>query len=275
MGNLLQLLLRIGGGLLFVLLEGICFYLIVSYNNAQQQVAISTANAFTGAVSERVSNMQAYLDLAEQIDQVKAENAELRAKLETSKYQSRLLIDSVFVDTVLQHFSFLPAQVVSKTLLGRDNTMTINRGRLSGITPHTGVISPNGVVGVVVAVSDHHARVMTTLHRQSRVSAALKSSNYHGSLTWDGDDARYMTLEAIPKHITVAIGDTIVTSGYSDLFPRGIQLGTVKDFKQPKGGNNYTIRIAPFADLMAIEHVYVVKSNFRADVDTLNTKSPK
>jgi rod shape-determining protein MreC len=110
---------------------------------------------------------------------------------------------------------------------------------------------------------------MSLLHHDTRISAVVKNNDYFGSLVWKGGSPRYMDLEAIPKHAEVHKGDSVVTSGYSSMFPEGLLIGTVASAKLENGSNFYNIRVKLSCDLNKIKHVYVVDNLMREEQETL------
>ena len=136
--------------------------------------------------------------------------------------------------------------------------MTLCRGEKDGIRKGMGVISKQGVVGIVKAVSRNYATVQLILNGQSSVSVKIKSKNYHGNLIWDSEDIQKMTLIDVPKHATIEKGDSLVTSGYSISYPPEIYVGIIEDFMIEGGGNNYNIDVKLDYDLARLEYVYVV-----------------
>jgi rod shape-determining protein MreC len=106
---------------------------------------------------------------------------------------------------------------------------------------------------------------MSVLHEDTKISAKVKRSGYFGVMTWNGTDARKMTLEAIPKHTKLLRGDTIITSGYSSIFPEGVVIGIIEDFKVEPGSNFYNAQVVLSADLNRIQYVYVVDDLMREE----------
>ncbi len=119
---------------------------------------------------------------------------------------------------------------------------------------------------MAIKLSDNYSVVMSVLNIDIRVSAKISRNNYFGVMVWDGLDSRYMTLESVPKHAIVHIGDTIVTSGYSSVFPEGVLIGTIESFFKPSGLNFYTIRVALFNDLNKTQYVYVVNDLLKEEL---------
>lgn len=260
MSALLQAFARFGGSLLFILLEGICLYLIVTYNQNQQLIYLNTSNRLIGAATARYDRIADYFDYGRQIEALRQENKQLRSQLDNAYYEWSQRRDTLAGDSLIQSFSYIPANIIAKTLLGRSNTFTLDKGSLQGVRQGQGVLSPNGIIGMVVSVSEHYCRVMTILHQQSLISASVRGSNYYGSLIWDGDDHHILNLDAIPKHAVIHVGDTVQTSGYSSKFPRGVIIGEVISNELNKIGDRRLVRVKLFNDLATQQTAYVVNN---------------
>ena len=267
MQNILFLVFKYGGFLLFLLLEGFCMYLVVQYNHRQQEIYVSSANEWSGAVYSQYDNLVKYTNLSSVADSLAAENAALRATLRNAQFEKTLLRDtaSTKLDSFVQQYTFVAAKVINNSVSNNNNFITINRGSSDGVKVGMGVISSNGVVGIVRGVSAHFAQIMSILHKQTRVSASLKHNSYFGSLVWRGNDPQFATLEDIPKHADMKAGDTIQASGLSTIFPGGLMIGTVESFRNKAGSNFYSIQVKLSCDMSNLQYVYVVDNLFKKE----------
>jgi len=171
-------------------------------------------------------------------------------------------VDSLLKDSSgrSRKYSLLPAKVIGNTVTLQTNFLTLERGSLQGVTKGMAVIGPEGIVGVVVAVSENNSRVMSLLHRNSRVSAMLKKDHVSGSIEWDGVDPSYLILKNIPKSSKVNKGDSVVTSNYSANFPSNILIGTVSNVVADPSSNFYTMKIRTATNFYAVQFVYLVQN---------------
>ena len=154
----------------------------------------------------------------------------------------------------------MDAKVVGSTTSLQTNYITIHRGSAQQVKPNMGVVSSQGIVGTVVNVSPNYATVMSLLHRQYKVVVKLKTGNDRGTIEWDGISPLYVTLKDIPKSAKVAIGDTVLTSQTSSLFPANLMVGTVHEIVDDKSSNFYTLKIKPATNFFNIEYVYVIEN---------------
>ena len=274
MYNLIRFIVRYYLFFFFLILEGFCFYLI--YQNSHYHLAafVNMANGANGKVYKTVSNVTDYLYLRQTADSLVAENAQLRARLKESVYDLR--IDTLkHTDTLgkktEQVYTYIPAKVVHNSVNLSANYIFINRGRNQGITPQMGVISPGGVVGQVVNVTDDYSAVMSLLNKNFKVSAKLRNSNYFGTLSWEGKNTTLAKLKEIPKHVKIQVGDTVVTSGYSELFPENVIVGKVKQVHAEPEENFLDIDVVLSTDMNNISYVYVVNNLKRKEFMVLDS----
>jgi rod shape-determining protein MreC len=236
--------------------------------NSQTHDAFFSAytNEIVGKTNQQFDNIYSYFELREINKQLATENSRLRFNLQTNLIApdstKKIFIDSLIRDSLNRYrkFTYLPARVVGNTITSQTNYLTLERGSLQGVKKGMSVISPLGVVGVVVDVSDNYSRVMSLLHRNSKVSAMLKKDNSFGSIEWDGVNPTYLTLKNISKGAKVVKGDTIVTSSYSANFPPNIMIGTVADFAVDATSNFYTLKVKTATNFFAIQYVYLVEN---------------
>ncbi|NNE26719.1 MAG: rod shape-determining protein MreC [Saprospiraceae bacterium] len=270
MRNLIYLIIRFSAIVTFIILECLCFYLIVNYNKSQKEIWAHSSNLFTGAVNKRLNNVYSFFDLQTTNDSLLLENARLletiinyRISSKDNRFQAFEQSDSLY------QYNLIPARVCSKTLHLRDNYISLCKGRNDGIQPGMGVVSEHGVVGIVKSASTKYATVLLLLNSQSRVSGKVKSKEYSGTLLWTSSDPNILNMRNVPKHAEIAIGDTIVTSGYSVAFPPEIPIGKIKNFALEGGGNDYSINVHLDYDLSSIDYVYVVNFEDREEKSEL------
>lgn len=294
MRGLLLYLTNNGSLFLFLLLEAVCFYTMVRFNDTQQRVWLTTSNAFAGYFNKKADDVYDYFGMGNQMAALQRENKMLRQQLQ---YMAYLQGDSLLRDTALNgnfselqqatsgkdtlyhHFTYIPVEVIDNSIRSLDNTLTLNRGRRDGIEPDMGVVNGDGVVGIVRQVSEHYSTVMSLLHRQTRISASIKRTGAFGVLRWHGDefDSERIRLEDIPQHEIVNVGDTVVTTGYplSNIFPKGVFIGLVEKAQKDKVGNFYTIDVKLNIRMSRVQHAYVVSLNRRQELLQLESQPLK
>lgn len=271
MKEIIKLILRYHFTIIFVLLEIISFSLIVLHNNYQRTVFSGYMASFFGTVSSVVTNIDDYLYLKVTNEKLVAENINLRNEVEELKILNR----QSNADTLWKHtdstnvdYLFIAADMINSGFNKTKNYITIDRGASDGIRPEMAVCSSEGVVGVIEKVSRHYAKVLPLINTNLRVSAKIKKNGYYGSLQWDGDDYRYSYLNDIPFHVNAEAGDTIVTSGFSTIFPEGELIGFVESVNK-ETANFLTIKVKLATDFKKISDVYVIANTRKQEQQEL------
>jgi len=269
MRNLLAFIIRYNFLLLFLLFEALALILLANSTYYQRSVLQSSGNSITGKFYSSVSNISEYLKLRRTNELLAAENAMLRQMKGISFMKTDT--NSFWVDDTLykQQYKYIVARVIYNTVGKRNNYIMLNKGKRHGLDKDMAVITSNGVVGTVVNVSDNFAWVMSVLNKQTRISGRIKKNNQMGTLVWNGLDPLYGTLTDIPAHVKIAKGDTIVTSGFSYIFPANIMLGTIEDFRVEQGEHFYVIPFRFSVDFNSLEYVYVVKNLLKEEQEKL------
>lgn len=264
MHNLIEFLVKHNHWLLFFLLEAICLVLIFRFNGYQGSVWFSTANVIAGKTYEISSSIQQYLSLTEVNQQLTQRNIYLEQQLAqlTEKLESQN--DEAAVGEVKQRISALngynliAAKVVNNTLNRVDNFITIDKGASDGVERDMGVVSGTGVVGIVYLVSEHYSVIIPVLNSHSNISCTISNRGYFGYLHWYGGLPNIAYVDDIPRHARFNNSDIIVTSGYSAVFPQGVEVGRIKSVHNSQNGISYRLKIYLSTDFGNLRDVYVV-----------------
>jgi rod shape-determining protein MreC len=166
-------------------------------------------------------------------------------------------------------YIFTSAKVISNSVNKQLNYITLNKGSRHGIKPDMGIIDASGIVGVITDVSPNYSTGLSMLNRRLSVPAKITKNNYFGSLVWDGENYNSADLREIPFHIIVNVGDTVVTSGYSNVFPEGIMIGTIKKFDVESGTNFYNIKVELSTNFKTLKYVEVVQNTKRSELKNI------
>ena len=278
MRNLLNFLLKYNHWFLFILLEVISFVLLFRFNHYQHSVYFSSANAVAGKVYEVSGGITSYFhlksvneDLLDRIMELEQQNHNLEDAL------GRHLSDSTELNSIRNlpntDYQVFKARVINNSLNLVDNYITLNRGSKDGIRPEMGVVDGNGVVGIVYDTSSHYSRVISVLNSKSSISCKIVGSEYFGYLKWEYGDSRYAYLKDLPRHAEFNIGDTLVTSGYSTVFPEGIMIGTVDDMADSNDGLSYLLKVKLATDFGKVSEVRVIARTGQHEQKELEQKS--
>jgi len=271
MRNLLAFISRYQFVFLFLIFLVISFVLIYNNNYFQRSRIVSTTGNFTGKFNQLYSNFTDYFDLKRANEQLSAENARLRTML---RMKTRAIPDSLAILENASTMRYISARVISNSVQFRNNYFMIDKGYRSGIQKDMGVVTPNGVVGIIVDVSENFSSGISVLHKDAKISGRIKKNDQLVNISWDGWNYRLGDLQHIPSHVSLVPGDTILTSGNSQIFPEGIIIGTVEYIDDElenlfkKGKIRYSV------DYNQLTYVYVVENIRKDEVQRLKMSMP-
>ena len=271
MHNLLEFLAKYHHWFLFVVLEVVSFVLLFKYNSYQGSVWFSSASAVAGKVYELESKMTAYLSMAKENEELTMRNLYQERQLD----QLRRLYAEATKDTTaaelkelefLSQYKLIQAKVVENSIHKLENLITIDKGRKDGVEPDMGVACGNGIVGVVYLVSDHYSVVISALNAaSSRISCAIRGRGYFGYLHWYGGDPSVAYVEDVPRHAKFKLGEWVVTSGFSSIFPSGVQVGKIEQVYNSSDGLSYKLKVRLSTDFGNVRDVVVISDKSIAE----------
>lgn len=237
---------------------------------------MATANEVTGKIYKEYNIVEYYFNLKRTNDSLVKANERLYNKLkqdfELPDVVSSIVIDSIRVDSVEKYrkLLYMQAKVVANSISLPNNYLQLSRGALQGVSKDLGVIDANSnVVGTVIDISNNYSVVMSLLHMQSSISGKLRKTGEEGSVVWDGKQPNIVLFNGISKGVKIAVGDSVVTSGFTDRFPYGLLIGTVKEILLDKKTNNYIIKLKTAANFYNIQFAYVISNLLKEEPQQL------
>ena len=263
MRNLLEFLSRHNHWFVFVLLEVLSLTLLFHYNSYQGSVWFTSANAVSGKVYEWSSAVTQYFSLTDVNRQLTERNVYLEREVEMLAEQIRKTQkDTTAVErmqqSVMRQYSTIPAKVVSSSLDKANNLITIDKGSADGVRKDMGVVCGTGVVGIVYLTSEHYSVIIPVLNAQSNISCSIRGRGYFGYLHWNGGSPEYAYIDDIPRHAYFKLGDYVVTSGYSSVFPSGVIVGRIKHVYNSPDGMAYRLKVTLTTDFTRLRDVCVI-----------------
>ncbi len=255
---------------------------MVNTNNYHHYTVFSSTNVITGSISGVFSSVSGYFALEDQNEYLKEQNEQLLEQIRDLQASNRLFIaefekDSTRIagDSLLapeRNYSLIRADIVNMAVNRRLNYITLNKGRRDGVRDNMAVISTAGAVGTVAMSSERYSLVLPIINIESKTSCriGLRAGRYLGSLYWDGINPRYAYLDEIPRHVQVQVGDTVVTSGFSDIYPADILVGRVEEVSLGTSDNFHTIKVELAEDFAKLTSVFVVAFEDNEELKQLN-----
>jgi len=264
MSFLIAIIQRYAHVILFLIFELIAFILIINFNQKQRDIFIHSSSLFSGTLLKKSAQLGDYLSLQQSNDDLLKENARL---LDEIISMPRPAVESP--DSADLAYEVIPAYVISNNITSMRNRVTIDKGLKDSIGAAMGVVTTDGVVGIVKAVNTRYAIIISLLNLDTKVSASIDGADFFGTITWDGLSFQYLKLTGIPTHASIKLGDKIITNGFSTIFPRGIEIGEIRAFDISKNGAFYDISVQPVVDFSSLSHVYILKSTFAEEITAL------
>lgn len=260
---------------LFLFIQLITLWLTIQNKDYHKSTFINSTGDFVGSIYSKVNNLDKYLDLHEENIRLTEENSKLHSMLASSMVEVNASFKS-HSDTnalkIVQKYQFTESEVINNSFIRRNNHITISKGLKNGINDGDGVVTSNGIIGVIESTGENYSSVISILNKNLQVNAKLKNSNYFGSLSWPGKDRSNFLLSDIPKEALFSLGDTVITGGYSTIFPEGINIGVIEKFEILENQNYYNIVVRPFLDYANVKSVYVIKNLQQEQIKELESK---
>jgi len=256
---------------LFLLLISLGF--TIQSHSYHQSKIFNSANWVSGGIYKTSNNITGYFNLETENEKLVQENIRLRKLLFNQEYNRETQIDTVVLDTSKIAYTIVSAKIIKNSYSNLDNYIILNKGAIAGIKQDMGVITPNGILGIVENTSNKFSRIQSILNRRSNLNAKLKNSDNFGTLVWDGKDYNTVQLIDIPRRVPIKLGDTILTGAASSIFPENILIGSIKKFDLDPSKSSYKIDITLFNDMTNIKNVYIINNKNRPEIEQLETNT--
>jgi len=199
----------------------------------------------------------------QRIGALEEENQVYKKQLEN--LNARIHPDTIDAGLYKSIYRYIPAGVIQNQIYETNNYILLNKGSNDGITEDMGVVSVKGIVGVVMSVTPHYARVIPVINSGLHPTCFIKNTRFLGTLFWEGKDPRYVTLSRLPSHTIYSIGDTVVTSGYSAFFPQGIYVGVIESAFKQKNEEHDALKVRLFTDFSTLSDVFIIRNPLREE----------
>ncbi len=264
MQQIINFILRNKTTLLYLFLVTLGLALSIQSHSYHRSRFFNSANWFAGSIYTAQSEVTSYFDLSAENEKLKQENTILRTMLYNEEEQ-----DTLPVENESFNFKVVPAQVIKNSFALRNNYITIDKGKNDGVQQDMGVVTSEGVLGIVEHTTNKFASVQSLLNTKSNINAKIKNTNNFGSLKWDTNRFDVVQLEDIPRMVPLTIGDTIVTGAMSSIFPENIPIGVIKKFDLNASESFYSIDVSLFNDMTNIKEVYIINNMNSAEIREL------
>lgn len=274
MSELVAFLIRHSKWFVFAFFVVISCMLLFHDDPYRQHLYLTSAGRMATTAYKSANNVTSYFNLHEINEDLNRRNADLQSEIVRLQQRIDLMTEQGYTDTLVidsgvSNFDFIVAHVINNSVAHPYNYITINKGSKDGIKPELGVVDQNGVVGIVSNAGPTSARVISLLNPHFRLSCKIKRTDYFGSLVWDGNQPDEAMLEDLPRHTVFKPGDTIVTNGYSSVFPAGLPVGIVVDDNTEHNQNFFKLKVKLLTDFTTLSNVQVIVNNKAEELKAL------
>ena len=257
--------------ILFVLLEIIALTLVFKSHKYQEVKFLNTSNFVAGNILGYVNSFYSFIHLGTNNKALMEENVRLKAQI---LYQNKYTADSSLPKNSEQYsFEYIPAKIVNNSINKNINYITLNKGTKDGIQKGLGVISSNGVVGVITNVSENFSVVMSVISIKSLIGVRHKNTNALGNLRWNGTDPYTLQVDNLSKTLPIKKNDTMVTAGFSSIFPPDIIVAKVKRLKPEESTSFYEMDVQLTNNINSLSYVYIVKNSKKKELEELQSQA--
>lgn len=261
---------RLVAAAIFIILEIAAFAMMRSTRGVQDRWLCRASNRTAGLLWGASNDIAHYFSLKKENERLINENFRLHTRLEAlawedtqKEFEEECAELEGFAD-----FRFTTARVVKMSRNSQHNYIVLDKGREDGIVPNSGIISSDGVIGVVGAVGKRHCYGITLLNSGLSVSARLGENGPVGPLCWNGWDTGMANLGEIPLHISIPEGEIVYTSGFSAIYPPDMPLGMVVGTKKTDG-TSQTATVRLFQDFKTLRNVIIVTNLAKEEINQL------
>ena len=279
MRSLFDFLIKHFSWIVFLIYVVLSCVLLVTFNPYQRSAFLGSSNVVVAYVYELSDRVSGYFGLREANEELLYQNGELMQenlllRRQLQRYSYVAAADSIACnDSILNQYDFILARVINNSVRHLENYITLDKGSADGVQPEMAVVDHRGIVGIVTVVNKHNSVAISLLNTKLHVSCKVKDTDCFGSLVWDGRSAAYAVLEEMPRHVEFAPGDTIVTSGFSAVFPDGMMVGTIHDYAKQKDDNFYAMQVKLSTDFTQLGTVRIVANRMQDEQQKLEKEA--
>lgn len=268
MQQIVNFIIRNKTFLLFFLLFIVSLIFTIQSHSYHKSKFINSANLLTGGIYKSANDLTQYLNLKHQNEILAEENSRLNSIIFNFKKDAKteIAIDS---NAYFSAYTLRSANIIKNSYALTNNVLLINKGSNDSLAQDMGVINPKGIIGILDNLGKKYSTVISILNTNVKLSAQLKKTNHFGTLNWNGRSPEYTQLVDVPKIAPIVKGDTIITSGRSSIFPKGIPIGVIESFELDAAENYYEINVKLFNDMTNIEHVYIIENKESEEINDL------
>ncbi|HBN45707.1 MAG TPA: rod shape-determining protein MreC [Candidatus Marinimicrobia bacterium] len=251
-------LIRQRDHVVFFLAVLISFTLILTNDSRDIAILRGKANDAFAFMYQPVSWLRSMVIVEEEAAMLREKNIQLKLQVES---MLNLANENEQLKNLLNYkresqLRLLPAKVINKGITSNMSTITIDVGSEHGVKRNAPILTPNGVIGKTVAVGKYSSTVQVISDVNFRLSVQIKPSNARGILRWVYGDL--CEIREVQKNSEINIGDRVLTSGFSDIFPKDLPVGEVTGIREERGSFQKIVTIRFAENLGSLINIFVI-----------------
>lgn len=233
-----------------------------------ESIGLNLFSPINRGISLVTDNTKNYLRTLVEFKVVKKENKELKEKIEMAYQENTVLKEKLIaydrLKKLLELKESFSYEMILSVVISREpgnwfNSIMIDKGIDDGVETNMAVATYRGLVGRVISVDSHTAKILLILDQRSAVGSMIQRSRDIGVVK--GSESNYCYMEYLSHDADVKINDVVITSGLGSIFPKGIVIGKIAGIKKESHDLFQKVIIRPEVDFTKLEEVFVVKKS--------------
>ena len=244
----------------FVFFFSIILSSTLLFNNENEEMSVirGFATDIVSFLSSPMVKVKSLAIVSEENQYLREKNLQLNLELESILYaadENKKLRDLLDFkrDTKLK---IVPARIINKGIQTNLNSLTIDIGSKNGLLSNQAVLTPEGIIGKTVQVCQSSSLVQSISDNNFRLSVRIMPSGAVGILRWHSNSM--CKVYEVQKNVEINIGDRVITSGFSKIYPPKLPVGVVSGVYDERGSYQKVVNVEIQSDFESIQNVFVV-----------------
>lgn len=264
--------------ILFIIAETIAISHYANSNSYTRAKIFVISNSIVGGVNGTLRSTGHLFKLSNENRRLSEHIARLESQLDILEENTQAESNNLYEEVIFNdpNYTYIVGKIISSSINKRNNYIVVDKGMEDGVYQRMAVITPSGeMIGYVAGCSNRYSAVLSLLSNEFTTSGKIKGGTAYGSVSWSGQSRYHVSMNELSKYETINVGDTIVSTGFSNIFPGEVTIGTVAEYKLNEMATAYDVEIDLAIELTAVDYVLLVGSRESGEIEELieNTES--
>ena len=258
MHNLLLFIIKNKDHFVFLLALIISFSLLFNNDNDEMSVIRGVSSDIVSILSSPVVKIKSLILVNEENQYLREKNLQLNLQLESTLYAAdeNIKLRELLNFKRSSKLKILPARIVNKGMKTNLSSLTLDVGLNHGVLINQAVLTPEGIVGKTIEAGNSSSIVQFISDNNFRLSVRVLPSGAVGILRWDNNNM--CKIFEIQKNVEINIGDRVITSGFSKIYPPKLPVGIVSGVYDERGSYQKVVNVEIQSDIESIQNVFIV-----------------